>query len=113
MSIRESVIVQKCTTKDESGKILFNPIVKLSSHEDTLRPGKILPAKCHKDEYETLEKDRRPSATWNHFYESARYCIAVKELITGVLLPKQPLVVFSSHFMLKMPIVESEQATLK
>ena len=81
MSIKSSVIVQKSTTKDESGRFILDRIVKLASHEDTLRPGKLFPAKCHKFAYEALERDRRPSGSWSHFYNDSRYYIAVKELI--------------------------------
>ena len=39
-----------------SGKIKFDPIVKLASHEDTFGIGKLFPVKCRMEEYETIEK---------------------------------------------------------
>ena len=46
LSVEERTIVNKCTEPDEGGKIKFDPIVNLASHEDTFNTGKLFPVKC-------------------------------------------------------------------
>ena len=83
MSVKDKTIVNKCTEPDEGGKIKFDPIVKLASHEDTFGIGKLFPVKCRMEEYETIEKScmGKNSILSSYFYENSKYYIAVKELI--------------------------------
>ena len=40
MSVKDKTIVNKCTEPDKGGKVKFDPIVELASHEDTFDIGK-------------------------------------------------------------------------
>ena len=83
LSVEERTIVNKCTEPNEGGRIKFDPVVKLASHEDTFNTGKLFPVKCRKDEYEAIEKSCRGknAASSSYCYEKSKYYIAVKELI--------------------------------
>lgn len=83
LSVEERTIVNKCTEPDEGGKIKFDPIVKLASHEDTFYTGKLFPVKCRKDEYEAIERScmGKNAVSSTYCYEKSKYYIAVKELI--------------------------------
>ena len=83
MSVKDRTIIHKYTEPDEDREIKFDPIVKLASHEDTFNRGELLPVKCRKDEYETIEKiiKGKNSVSSSYCYERSKYHIAVKELI--------------------------------
>ena len=66
LSVEERTIVNKCTEPDEGGKIKFDPIVNLASHEDTFNTGKLFPVKCRKDEYEAIERSCRGKIRSRH-----------------------------------------------
>ena len=84
MSVKDKTIVNKCTEPDKGGKIKFDPIVKLASHEDTFNTGKLFPVKCRKDEYEAKERScMGKNAVFSPYhYEKSKYYIAVKNLLS-------------------------------
>ena len=81
LNVEDRTIVNKCTEPDEGGKIKFDPIVNLASHEDTFNTGKLFPVKCRKDEYEDIACRGQNAISSSYCYEKSKYYIAVKEVI--------------------------------